>query len=83
MKQAMKNTGGTAFPTAAAAGPIGAHEGLTKRDYFAAKILQGWCSLYGLPTRTSQEQSETEAYDRVAERCYAMADAMLREREKL
>jgi hypothetical protein len=64
------NTGGTAFPCHT----IAMHEGMTLRDYFAAKAMQGWLASF-----TSEMQPNPE---RIAEFCYAMADAMLRAREQ-
>jgi hypothetical protein len=45
------------------------NEGMTLRDYFAAKAMQ---SIF----------EETCSYSTIAERSYEMADAMLKEREK-
>lgn len=67
------NTGGPAFP--------GLHpsaecrfkeEGMTLRDYFAAKVLQGICAS-GPASEWSNPRLATEAYD--------LADAMLKARE--
>ena len=60
-----KNTGGMAFPQ------LGA-DGLSVRDYFAAKAMQGWLG------------SRAMAVDEklVAAAAYALADAMIAEREK-
>jgi len=49
------------------------HQGLSLRDYFAAKAMQGWLASF-----TSEMQPNPE---RIAEFCYAMADAMLKARE--
>jgi hypothetical protein len=59
------NTGGPAFPY-----PDHADEGMTLRDYFAAKAmeLQSW-------------HNEGDNYSNHADRCYSMADAMVRARE--
>jgi len=63
------NTGGTAFPCHT----IAMHEGMTLRDYFAAKAMQGL--LASLP-------SDTTLYDsNVAKWSYEMADAMLEARQ--
>ena len=61
-----KNTGGPAFPT-----ERNLTQGMTLRDYFAAKAMQGLLAdeAYG------NEQDSTASW------CYAMADAMLRARE--
>lgn len=67
------NTGGPAFPT-----PVQHddwredHPGMTLRDYFAAKVLQGLLV-----------DDNGDFSDRVwlAQECYAFADAMLKARE--
>ena len=66
----MSNTGGPAFPSAA----FEQHEyqGMTLRDYFAAKALEA----QGFTTKPYDTTTE------VAKKCYAMADAMLRAREQ-
>jgi hypothetical protein len=68
------NTGGPAFPQFVISN-FGAHVegGMTLRDYFAAKALQGFIG------------TETEGgmlYDRVAEVAYLYADAMLKARQQ-
>ena len=60
------NTGGTAFPCHT----IAMHEGMTLRDYFAAKAMQGFIS------RGGDYNAEFDA-----DRAYAFADAMLEARE--
>ena len=62
----MKDTGGPAFPTME-------DDGITLRDYFAAKVLQGFCAA---PDFTWDDE------ERLAKRCYEFADAMLAERDK-
>ena len=70
-----KDTGGPAFPTLAVVGDVAASEGgTTIRDYFAAKAMQG-----AIPTRPNGYEMDTAIMARWA---YAMADAMLAEREK-
>lgn len=49
--------------------------GMTLRDYFAAKAMQGWLSSYG-PDDTHPAKDGNDA-DVVAQRSYAIADAML------
>jgi hypothetical protein len=71
------NTGGPAFPTKAydlERQTLVREEGMTLRDYFAAKAMQGWLASF-----TSEMQPNPE---RIAEFCYEMADAMLRAREQ-
>lgn len=60
----MKDTGGPAFP-------VGSYAGMTLRDYFAAKALQG--ILAGHSDNTP---------DVSAEWAYKYADAMLAQRNK-
>ena len=47
-----------------------AQDGMTLRDYFAAKAMQGF-----------QEQWVYDNSDEIARKAYAMADAMLKARE--
>jgi hypothetical protein len=66
------NTGGPAFPYEERNGvgePYADHFGMTLRDYFAAKVLQGFIS------RGGQYDGEFDA-----KRAYAFADAMLKVR---
>ena len=57
------------------------HKGMTLRDYFAAKAMQG---LLTIPAETLSE-SKTDKHERldsyVSYLAYAMADAMLKARE--
>lgn len=71
------NDGGPTFPNV----PEGAGSrwadwdmGMTLRDYFAAKAMQGWLSSYGPDDK--HPAAAGDAY-LVAQRSYAMADAML------
>jgi hypothetical protein len=57
------NTGGPAFPT-----QVASYEGMTLRDYFAAKAMQGLTQKY------SHESD-------VSRNAYKIADAMLKARE--
>lgn len=73
-----KNNGGPAFPTLAVMGDIAASEGgMTLRDYFAAKAMQGAMASFinGIPAN-----AETDT--QLAKASYLIADAMLAEREK-
>ena len=64
------SNGGPAFPMGTA------YQGMTLRDYFAAKVMQGWLSTY------SANHGPDEVYeDGVAEFAYKIADAMLKARE--
>ena len=66
-----KDNGGPAFPW----GEHGTHlGGMTLRDYFAAKELS--------KTEGAYVCDEPKTYERLADHCYRMADAMLKEREK-
>lgn len=73
-----KEDGGPAFPTESE-GQTGAttwrHEGMTMRDYFAAKAMQA-LALQVHCWRYSSKDADTAA------RCYEMADAMIRARSK-
>jgi len=73
------NTGGPAFPTDnyAAIVPMstGYSEGMTLRDYFAAKAMQ---EQIGNPLKLGDD----EAHRLIAERAFRMADAMLKAREQ-
>lgn len=74
------NTGGPAFP-----GPyaneqgnievLWKQQGMTLRDYFAAKALMGFCTTIG-------EITGEPFWGAIATDAYKMADAMLKERMK-
>lgn len=68
-----ENNGGPAYPTQG-------YEGLTVRDYFAAKAMQGWLASY---PESNQHPVATHHENMVAELSYLMADAMLKAREGL
>ena len=70
------NNGGQAFPVA---GPEHnyAEEGMTLRDYFAAKALQGWLASYPADAVHPVAAGNTA---QVAQMAYIMADAMLEAR---
>lgn len=69
-----QNTGGPAFPVTEQNGANSGDCGMTLRDWFAGKELSkiDQCSVCDIPA----------AYDRIADHCYRMADAMLRAREQ-
>ena len=71
------NNGGPAFPVAGSEHnyPI---EGMTLRDFFAAKALSGWLASY--PESSAHPIVAGNAED-VAKYSYMLADAMLRARE--
>ena len=71
--------GGWAFPRPAVQGVRSAEDnepavpGMTLRDYFAAAVLTGICSV--------PDYTDTSSADVVARDAYRMADAMLKARE--
>ena len=69
-----------AFPIQASelCGSVEPSSGMTLRDYFAAKALQGLVLLIGIPVDGRDELWDGET----AKRAYALADAMLAERKK-
>ena len=70
----MKDTGGPAFPTTLYEHG-GESDGMTLRDYFAAKAMQGdWA--------TGSAGAGGDGFVSDARRYYKMADAMLAERSK-
>jgi hypothetical protein len=64
-----KQTGGPAFPLEHSR-TSSLHDGMTLRDYFAAKAMQA-CIAKGAPL----------VFDDVANKAYEMSDAMLKARE--
>ncbi|MEK6418453.1 MAG: hypothetical protein V4801_02535 [Burkholderia gladioli] len=65
--------GGPAFPTLADNGHSANQDGLSLRDYFAAKAMQGVFTVSPIPS-TAEEQ----AY--IAMHAYRLADSMLKAR---
>lgn len=79
-----KDTGGQAFPCVNPhydgnwnKNPI--NDGMTLRDYFAAKALQAWLVV---DLKRTGEETMAEVYEYAAKEAYIIADAMLKEREK-
>ncbi len=71
----MNKTGGQAFPTDGGNGYI---EGLTVRDWFAAKALTGFQA-----TDFENDRDAGKPYPTLlANLCYQIADAMIKERNK-
>ena len=70
------NNGGQAFPVAGS-DPNYAEEGMSLRDYFAAKALQGWLASYPADAVHPVATGNTA---QVAQMAYIMADAMLEAR---
>ena len=70
-----KETGGPAFPATNHYG----HKltGMTLRDYFAAKAMQGWLSTYG-----DDVPQQAVLPENIAMLAYQIADAMLKAREQ-
>lgn len=73
-----KNDGGSAFPVV---NQMGTQSGMSLRDYFAAKAMQGWLASYG-DEASHPARYGNGAADDLARDSYAIADAMLAEREK-
>ena len=71
-------TGGPAFPLfpETSAGHAAAFQGMTLRDYFAAKAMEG---IYA--SNTEHDQEDAHIFDAVAEAAYKQADAMLKARQ--
>ena len=55
-------------------------DGMTLRDYFASKVLQGVMSSVEMGIVFSK--GDKPPSDEIAESCYAMADAMMKAREQ-
>jgi hypothetical protein len=74
------NTGGPAFPTTKPLEHWGdPNQGMTLRDYFAAKAMQGF--IERAPTGTQFGVSHTVTNETFGVAAYAMADAMLKARQ--
>lgn len=76
-----KNNGGQAFPMLRNVGYNSdwvTEDGMTLRDYFAAKALQGWLASY---PADAVHPVAAENTAQVAKQAYMMADAMLKERD--
>lgn len=70
----IEKTGGPAFPLYCGPGDEHNAKGMTIRDYFAARVLEG---LFACDSAILHEMPEN-----VAKATYKMADAMLKERDK-
>ena len=75
------NTGKPAFPTVMIDKPEG---GMTLRDYFAAKAMNGLLetAIDWFPTGRDADESSLEIFKDLARDSYAIADAMLKAREQ-
>lgn len=74
-------TGGPAYPSPRWEGWGSPQEGMTLRDYFAAKALQGLCAGFPVNDIEWPDSSCPEHYDVAASHAYMMADAMLKARD--
>ena len=69
------NTGGPAFPVTIENGlSAGGDRGMTLRDYFAAKVVQGMLASGNLPKSVQDEELAVAGYQ--------VADAMLKARDE-
>lgn len=59
--------------------PVQGYEGVTLRDYFAAKAMQGWLASF---PADACHPSVSGVCDKVAKQSYELADAMLKAREE-
>lgn len=75
-------TGGPAFPSHGSMGEV-AQEGMTMRDYFAAKAMAVVMPMVveEIRKRSISEADTTKLKLVSAEACYGIADAMLKARE--
>lgn len=74
----MKEEQQNAFPAL----HLDAHQGMTLRDYFAAKAMQGLYSSVGEITKSwSAMARDIPLKDYLSEYAYEIADAMLKQRE--
>ena len=77
------NDGGCAFPCHRDVNPDGNQSGMTLRDYFAAKAMQGWMATYGdtavhpCSVEHPGVGKQKEYAEEIARCSYAIADAML------
>jgi hypothetical protein len=73
-----KNTGGPAFAQCSynIKGGYDITGGMTLRDYFAAKAMEGI-----LASNTEHEHEDAHIFDAIAEASYKQADAMLKARK--
>ncbi len=60
------------------------HDGMSLRDYFAAKAMQGIfeSAIDWFPTGRKADEKSLEIFTDIAQDSYAMADAMLKAREE-
>ena len=81
MTSEQKGVGVLAFPRPRSEGEYSVHdaqEGMTLRDYFAAKAMQGFLAESANPRYgVTQEPPRTVHWPALADDAYALADAML------
>lgn len=65
-----------AFPYSGEGDELNYSKGMTLRDYFAAKAMQGI-----LASNTEHEHEDAHIFDAIAEASYKQADAMLKARK--
>lgn len=78
------NNGGPAFPLAEPGNCVSASEGMSLRDYFAAKAMQGLAACLDAtlwPNGADESDDPTDALF-MARTAYMIADAMLAAREQ-
>ncbi len=80
-----EDEGGPAFPVTDLGPPTRTYSGMTLRDYFAAKAMQGWLASFPADAphpyqKDKWDNNVTRRCDEVAEIAYAFADAMLKAR---
>jgi hypothetical protein len=73
------NTGGPAFPTSNGGSP---DDGMTLRDYFAAKAMQGMLSNFDWMQHAAAQFSNIQGEELVPQMAYEIADAMLAARSR-
>lgn len=73
----------TAFPSKALGG-LGYTTGMTLRDYFAAKAMNGLLetAIDWFPTGKDADESSLEIFKDLARDSYAIADAMMKARKQ-
>ena len=83
----MKDNGGPAFPESEYSGEDGTFifsrsQGMSLRDYFAAKAMQGILSSGSGLSMIYEAKEEVDSFVAAARIAYGYADAMLEERDK-
>lgn len=80
-----QNTGGPAFPCDCIPMPNGkvlTSDGMTLRDYFAAKAMQGLVSVELTEQNIDMFRRDKDGHPSVSLTAYYIADAMLKAREQ-